>query len=59
MRATTKDLTIKRVDHTGSHAELRAIVSVDNQEEADRLMLSLREKLPDLEVSYMDAKNLI
>jgi hypothetical protein len=59
VKATTKDLTIKRVDQSGSHAELRAIVSVGNQEEADRLMSMLRDKLPDLEVSYMDAKNLI
>jgi hypothetical protein len=58
VRTTTKELTIQRLDHVGDHAELRAIVAVNNDEEANRLMSSLRAKLPHLQVSYLDADSL-
>jgi hypothetical protein len=58
VKAATKELTIQRIDQSEDHAELRAIVVVNNDEGANRLMSSLREKLPHLEISYVDSDSL-
>lgn len=58
VKASTKKLTIQRLDQSEDHAELRAIVAVGNDEEATRLMSVLREKLPHLEISYVDSDSL-
>lgn len=58
VRSVTSDLTIQRFDHFGDRAELRAIITVDNEEEATRIASKLQAHPYELQVSFETADDL-
>ena len=58
VRDVTRGLRLQRIDHDGTNVELRAIVTVDNDGGA-ALIARLRENLPELRFSFVDADDIL